>query len=168
MLIGNGRAGKGTFCKVALNSFGLTSKSSSRMGCEMGLYEKFKDMFGYADMEECYNDRHSKRELWYQGICDLCDPNKSAVGRAIYNLHDIYDGCRDDLELNAIKAEGLIDLVIWIDAGDRVQAEGSGSMKLTKDDADIVIYNTTTEAEYIEKVKRFLSALTKGGVSYEC
>ena len=163
MLIGHGRAGKGTFAKVALKSFGLTSKSSSRMGCEMGLYEKFKDMFGYKDMEECYNDRHTKRDLWYQGICDICTPDKATVGRAIFESHDIYDGCRDDVELNAMKAAGLIDLVIWIDAGDRVAHESSSSMKLTRDDADVVIFNTTTEKEYIQKVMQFLAAITGKG-----
>ena len=159
MLIGYGRSGKGTFCKVARNKFDLKAKSSSRMACEMSLYEKFKPIYGYSDIEECYSDRHNKRDIWYQEICKICTPDKTVLGRAIFEDHHIYDGCRDRDELNAMKEAGIVDVTIWVDAGNRIAPESKSSMNITIDDADIVITNMSSESNYVEKVTRLLNAM---------
>lgn len=160
MLLGYGRSGKGTFCTVAEKMFGITSIASSRMACELYLFDLFKDKFGYATVDECYADRHNHRELWYREIQNLNTPDKTTLGRQIYARHPIYDGCRDRDEFEALKAAGLIDLVIWVDAGDRVPPESEKSMNLTIDDADIVIRNYGDEASYLLKVERLIRSFT--------
>lgn len=160
MLLGYGRGGKGTFCAVAEKEFGLTSIASSRMACELYLFDLFKDKFGYKTIDDCYNDRLNHRPLWYKSIQEINTPDKTTLGREIYKRHPIYDGCRDRLEFNALKAAGLIDLVIWVDAGDRIPPESKESMNLTIDDADIIIRNHEDEASYVLRTQNLLKSLT--------
>jgi len=159
MVIGYGRSGKGTFCKIAKELFNLSSIASSRMACELFLFDLFKDKMGYADVEACYADRHNHRQLWYEEIQAINSPDKTTLGTEIYKRHPIYDGCRDRDEFEALKAAGMIDLVIWIDAGERIEPESIKSMNLTINDADVVIRNHDDEASYCPKVIRFLTTL---------
>ena len=160
MLIGYGRSGKGTFCNQAAITKGWASIASSRMASELFLYDQLKDKYGYADIEACYADRHNHRQEWYEAIRDYNTPDKSRLGKKIFGAgYTIYDGCRDREEFETLKAAGVFDIAVWVDAGGRVEPESEKSMQLTMDDADIVICNKTSECDYLLKVQRLLAAL---------
>lgn len=162
MVMGHGRHGKGTFCQIAAKLFNLTSMGSSLYACNTFLFEQIRHQFGYATAEECFADRHrddAMRELWYKAIFGYNTPDRTRLGRGIFEIADIYDGVRDDQEFYALKDAGFIDLAIWIDASERMPLEPATSIKVTANDADIIITNNTTEAEFEAKVIRLLSTL---------
>lgn len=159
MLLGWGRSGKGTFCEVAA-SMGITAMSSSKMASEIGLFDELAEKHGHSSQETFYPNRHIDRDGCYNAICAFVKDDPAKLGRAIFSKYDIYDGCRDGIkELPAIQQEGLFDISIWIDAGDRVPPEPTSSNSVTKAMADIVIENTGSETEYREKVKKVLNLL---------
>lgn len=126
LVLGHGGHGKGTFCKMLEEIYGLTSMSSSQAALPYifpALVEYSGDMglhagVGYATPEEAYERRHQCRELWKELISLYNCPDKSTLAREIISKADIYDGMRCDVEFAA--ARPLFDLVLWVDASDRV------------------------------------------------
>lgn len=161
IVMGEGQHGKGTFCKLATAHFGLTAVSSSRFACDAFLFEQLRETLGYPDADSCFEDRHQHRALWYQAIAQYNTPELSRLGRDIFAKHDIYDGIRSLDELNALREAGLFDLAIWIDASERMPREPASSITVSKANADIIIENNGTEADYETKVIRLLQALTR-------
>src|SRR5699024_11847273 len=89
---------------------------------------------------------------------DYNTPDKSRLVKEILKEHDIYCGLRSIDELKASK--NLFDLVVWIDAEERLGVtESSKSMTIPKSEADIVITNNGTKEEIERKVKKVLSLL---------
>ena len=159
MVMGHGRHGKGTFGDIARNEFGLISLGSSRYACDTFMFDQLKDEYGYQSADECFADRHrsdAMRELWYKGIFGYNTPDRTRLGRGIFEQATIYDGIRDDQEFYALKQAGAFDLAIWIDASDRMPPEPEGSIKVSANDADIILTNNGTPEAYAEKVRRLL------------
>lgn len=164
MLLGYGRAGKGTFCDVA-NKMGMTAISSSYMACKLGAFDALAEKHGFASSEAFYPNRHVDRQGCYEAICDMVAHDRAYLGEKIFEAYNIYDGCRDDQEFYAIRDAGLIDLTIWIEAGDRIPAESADSMKTHRGMADIVLFNDKdgeqAQAEYEARVRNLLTALVR-------
>lgn len=162
MLLGYSRAGKGTFCSIA-ESIGLTSVSSSLRACQLGAFDILAKKHGYFSGDAFYKERHIDRKGCYDAICSMVAHDRAYLGRKIFEQYSIYDGCRDDDEFYAIKDARLIDLTIWIDAGDRVPPESTESMKTHRGMADIVILNDTdgeqAQADYEQRVRRLIKAI---------
>lgn len=163
MLMGEGDCGKGTLCKFVQKEYGITAKSSSEHACEVFMFDQLKDKYGYKTPQECHADRRNHRTEWYDGIYDFNKEKLTALGEDLYSKYDIYDGVRHKDEFAAMKAEGLFDIAIWIDASERTEGESESSMSVTIDMADIVILNNGTEEEYIPKIKALFDVLLKMG-----
>jgi len=161
MLLGYGRAGKGTFCDIA-ESIGLNSVSSSLMACKLGAFNELAKTHGFLSSDAFYAERHIDRQGCYEAICKMVEHDRAYLGRKIFEKYPIYDGCRDDEEFYAIKKAGLIDLTIWIDAGDRVPPESTESMKTHKGMADIIILNdadgSDAQANYELRVRNLITS----------
>lgn len=141
MIFGDKRHGKDTACEYLRDKYGVTFASSSEFANKLFLFDKIKDEFGYKTPEECFEDRHNHRQLWYEEIKAFNTPDLANLGRKIFQYNSIYCGIRDNEEFAALKKENLFDVAIWIDASERKPPEGKESMKLSKDDADIIIDN---------------------------
>lgn len=141
IIFGYAQHGKDTACEYLRDRYGLTFSASSMFACRTFLYEQIKDRFGYRTMSACFEDRGAHRQLWYEAIRDYNTPDRTRLGRGIFAEHAVYCGIRDREEFEALRAEGAFNLAIWIDASQRVPAESTDSMKLTKADADLVIDN---------------------------
>lgn len=159
MLMGEGDCGKGTFSKFIAAEYGLSTMSSSEHACDLFMFDKLKDKYGYSTPLECYNDRRNHRVEWYEGIYDFNKDNLTALAESLYSQYDIYDGVRHILEFNAIKKAGLFDISIWIDAGERTEGESQDSISVTREMADIIILNNGTEEEFLLKIQRVFSLL---------
>jgi hypothetical protein len=157
LVVGQGRHGKDEFCKVA-EKFGFTFSSSSWFMAEKLVYPMIKERMGYKTLEECYEDRHNHRQLWYDIITEYNAENPSKLTKELLSKYDIYCGMRNPRELNACK--DLFDLKIWIDAHERLgSTETSSSNNITKNDCDIIIENNGTLAEFREKCKNLMVIL---------
>lgn len=162
MIMGEKRHGKDTLCEYLRDTYGVTFGSSSKTACDLFLFEKIKKLLGYQTPEEAFNDRDNHRQLWYEEIKAYNEANGlDALGKVIYSNHQIYCGIRDKDEFMALKNGGLIDLTIWIDASERLPPESSNSMKLSKEDADIIISNNGNKAEFLNKIDKFYRAVLK-------
>jgi dephospho-CoA kinase len=143
LIIGHARHGKDTFADLLKEFCGITSKSSSEAASEIFLYQQLKSKWGYNSPEECFNDRVNHREEWYKAICDYNTPDKTRLSKDIINIADCYVGMRDKEEFLACKEAGLFDLIIWVDASERLANESKLSFNIDKVDADIIIENNS-------------------------
>jgi hypothetical protein len=61
---------------------------------------------------------------------------------------------RDREEINECMRQGLFDVIIWVDASERLPLEDPSSFDIDKTCADIIIENNGTYDEFLEKVIR--------------
>jgi dephospho-CoA kinase len=153
-IIGYGRHGKDTCAEIITNKTGLKSLSSSMFCSEKIVFPKLKNLYGYINPEDCFNDRSNHRKEWYELIKDYCKNDLTRLTREIIENSDIYIGIRDIHEFKASKH--LFDLVIWVDASERLVPESVDSCTVTKDCADIIIENNGTFEEFYGKVTRLI------------
>jgi len=148
IILGAARSGKDSLAELWNKNFGLTYKSSSEMANELFIYDELKDKYGYSTIEECFEDRMNRRTEWYKMICGFNKNDKARLTKAILNEYDCYVGMRDDEEFKASKH--LFDLIIWVDASERIPTPDS-SNKISKDDAHFIITNNGDWSSFVEK-----------------
>lgn len=159
MVFGYKRHGKDASCEYIERTFGLSFKSSSYFACETFLFEQMRETHGYASIDECFEDRVNHREYWYNAIRDYNNGDRCRLGRGIFESHPIYCGIRDREEFETLRAEGMFDLAIWIDASDRLPPEDASSMNLNQADADIVVSNNGTLEQLHQNIDNLFAML---------
>jgi len=161
LIVSGKRSGKDTMAEILHEEFGLSYKGSSQAAADMFIYDELREKYGYETPEECFEDRHNHRPEWYQMICDYNKDDRTRLAKGILEMADCYVGMRDRDEITACLNEKLFDLVIWVDASERVEPEGSDSFNIDKSCADIIIDNNGTEEEFRNRVIRLGSVLSK-------
>lgn len=162
MVFGHKRHGKDTVCEYLRDNYAISFASSSYMACELFLFDIIKDRFGYKTVDEAFEDRGNHRQIWYEEIKAFNVMNGlDSLGKVIFRNNSVYCGIRDKEEFDALKVGGYFDLAIWVDASDRLPPEESESMKLTKEDADIVITNNEDKASLYKKLDRLFETALK-------
>ncbi len=161
LVMGYARHGKDTVADIIAQRYGLKFTSSS-MFCAEHVMMPYFDMFvedelRYNSAEECFEDRGNHRQEWYEQIRDYNRPDASALGRAIFEEHDIYCGLRSRAEFNALKNSDMFDVSVWVDAQDRgVPPEGNDSCTVRPWMADYVIDNGGDEEQLHFNVTQLL------------
>ena len=154
LIIGNMRHGKDTLAEIMNEEFGMTFVSSSQAAADIFLYDLLKEKYGYRDSVECFEDRVNHRQEWYEAICDYNKDDRAKLAKGILEMADCYVGMRDRDEITECINQGLFDLIVWVDASDRLPLEDASSFNIDKSCADIVIENNGTFEEFKEKVVR--------------
>lgn len=154
LVIGAARWGKDSFAEILNLEFGYTFESSSQAAANIFLYDLLKDKYKYLTPEECFEDRMNHRQEWYEAICDYNKDDKAKLAKGILERSDCYVGMRDRDEITECINQGLFDLIVWVDASDRLPLEDASSFNIDKSCADIVIENNGTFEEFKEKVVR--------------
>lgn len=157
-VIGYARHGKDTCAEVFRDNYGYGFDSSSKFCSELFIFDKLKDKYNYETAEECFNDRVNHRAEWFDMIKEYVSNDPSILSREILKHNDIYVGIRDAKEFYA--SEKLFDLIIWVDASERLPKEDISSCNLDKSMADIIIDNNSTHEEFKRKVLRLGKILT--------
>jgi predicted HAD superfamily Cof-like phosphohydrolase len=140
LILGHGRHGKDTVAElISLHGYEFTS--SSRFCADEIIFPALAPIYGYKTADECYQDRGAHRAEWFQLIADYNTPDASMLGRAIFADNDIYVGLRSKREFHALRNAGLFDVVIWVDASDRLPPEDASSISVEPWMADFVIEN---------------------------
>jgi hypothetical protein len=144
LILGHARHGKGTVATMMNEIFGLTSKSSSVAASEIFLFDALKDKYGYSSPEECFEDRVNHRTEWYNLICEYNEDDKARLAKEIMKANDIYDGMRDNGEIEECKRQGVFDLIIGIyDPRKPLEPASSFNIDMNKH-SDIIINNSGT------------------------
>lgn len=161
LIVGHARHGKDTVAELLKEYYDLDFVSSSQACADIFIYDALKDKYGYKTPEECFQDRVNHRDEWYQMICDYNKEDKAKLAKEILKYNNTYVGMRDWSEIQECLKQELFDLVIWVDASERLPQENSSSFNITKADADIIIENNGTLDELKEKIKRIGKLLKK-------
>lgn len=161
LVLGNMRHGKDSFAEILNEEFGIRFQSSSQASADIFLYDALKDKYGYKTPEECFEDRVNHRPEWKQMICDYNKDDRAKLAKAILKDSDCYVGMRDKEEIDECMRQGLFDLIIWVDASERLPLEPASSFNIDKTCADIIIENNGTFEEFKDKVLRFGKILYK-------
>jgi hypothetical protein len=163
LIIGHARHGKDTLAEYWRDEYGMTFRSSSMACCEAFIFGALRIACGYPTIEDCYRDRVNRRALWHDMISDYNKEDPARLGKLIVRDmgNDCYVGMRSKREVEACMSEGLFDLVVWVDALDRLPPEDVSSFDIDKSIADIVISNNGTFSEFHQ-----LASLV-GGVIFE-
>lgn len=156
LVLGYGRHGKDTFTELLADKYGVKFSSSSWMAAKIFLYEKLKGVFGYENIDQCYDDRHNHRKLWFDEITNFNTPDKTKLAKEIMKENDIYVGMRNVDEFLQCQKDKVFDVVVWVDASDRVEyKESSESCNVTPVLADYIINNNGTLSDLDREVTLF-------------
>ena len=154
-IIGSMRMGKDSMAEILRDEFGMTFESSSQSAADIFLYDLLKEKYGYETSEECFEDRHNHRQEWYEAICEYNKDDKARLANGIVERTGCYVGMRDREEIKECIKQGLFDLIVWVDASDRLPEEPATSFNIDRSCADVIIENNGTYKEFYEKVLRF-------------
>lgn len=145
MILGYARHGKDTVAEILRDNLKLKFASSSFAAAEKVMVP-FLAAKGitYASLDECYADRVNHRQDWYEQIKAYNNPDAAKLAREIYKDNDIYVGMRSDIELEAVRKEGLFNYSIWVDRSKHVAPEPSTSCSVTPAMAHHVLDNNGT------------------------
>lgn len=148
------RHGKDTVAELLKEYYDISYISSSQACLEIFIYDILKNKYGYKTPEECFNDRVNHRDEWYKLICDYNNEDKSRLAKEIIKNYNTYVGMRDPSEFKECVKQNLFNLIIWVDASERLPEENTSSFNINKKHADIIIDNNGTLEELKEKIKR--------------
>lgn len=138
LILGHKQHGKGTFCELLKKYHHIDSISSSTYANNKFIFPTLAPIYGYSTAEECFEDRHSHREEWFELIKSYNTPDATRMAREMLELCPAYDGMRNDIEFFGCLSIRLFDLILWVDAADRKPLESEKSMKI-KFDPNIMI-----------------------------
>lgn len=155
LVISHKRWGKDTFAEILYKNFGFKYKSSSQAASEIFLYDLLKEKYNYKTPVECFEDRFNHRPEWFQAIREYNKDDKARLAKEILKNSSSYIGMRDKEEIEECNRQKLFDLIIWIDASERLPEEDSNSFNIDKSYADIIIDNNGTYDEFKKRVIRF-------------
>jgi len=161
LILGHQRHGKDTFAEILHEEFGLTFVSSSQAAADIFIYDELKDKYGYKTSEECFEDRVNHRAEWYNMICEYNVSDRARLAKGILENSDCYVGMRDRDEIDECMKQGLFDIIIWVDASERLPQEDPSSFNIDKSCADIIVENNLDFERFKEKVIRLGKILFK-------
>lgn len=158
-VMGHGGHGKDTVCEYLRDVYGLTFESSSHYACQTFLYDQLKPVYGYQSIDECYADRHQHRAEWFDAIVAYNTPDLGRLGTELLAQYDVYCGIRNVEEFETLKARGLVNIAIWVDASERLPLEPSDSITVTRDHADYVLYNNDSLNALYRQIRLLVDTL---------
>jgi len=154
LVVGSARHGKDTFAEILSQEFDMTFESSSQAASDIFLYESLRGKYKYKTPQECFEDRMNHRQEWYELICEYNKDDKARLAKGILERTDCYVGMRDSVEIKECLKQKLFDIVIWVDASERLPMEDASSFNIDKSCADIVVENNDTLEDFFNKVIR--------------
>lgn len=160
LVVGHGRHGKDTVCEYLRDAYGLPFFSSSVAAGAAILPILEAAGYQYRNFSEAFHDRHNHRAAWYHAIALYNSTDATRLARSIFEAGaQVYCGMRRKAELDACVEAGLFDLIIWVDASERVPPEDSSSIDIAAADADVVILNNGTIGELYARIDRLMQVI---------
>lgn len=160
-VLGHMRSGKDTLAEIFNEEFGLTYKSSSMAAAEIFIFNVLKYKYKYKTLNECFEDRVNHRAEWHKLICDYNKNDKARLAKDILENSNCYVGMRDTEEINECIKQNLFDLIIWVDASERLPEEDKSSFNIDKSCTDIIIENNGDYQTFRNKVIRLGKVIFK-------
>lgn len=150
LLVGGGRSGKDTAGEIieqhtGWKFAGTTSKYLCRhVAAKLGLPE-----------DVAYARRHESdamRVVWFETGNELRKDDPALLAREAFAHGDVTGGVRGKPEIEAIIAENLADLIVWVSR----DVPPDPTMEFGREYADVVLDNNGTLDEFRRKVTRLM------------
>ena len=157
--------GKDQFCTFLLKASKGTIrfKDTSRILCQQIIYPLW-GIHHYDCEIDCYYDRKVNRAKWYNLLEEYSRNDKTSIANQVFLHSDIYCGLRSKEQLEALRRENCIAVLVWIDATARTKTtESLESCTITAKDADVIITNNGTLKQLEQKAVAFLSRYSTHG-----
>lgn len=145
-VVGMGRAGKDTAAEFLAGRFHLKPVRSSSLTAK----PLVAHMVG-GDPEVVYAERHQHREFWIHACNQLRATDLTRLARWCLGACDHAVGLRGKTEFEAVMAQGVCDLSVWVDR----DVPDDPTTEFPRDFCDLVIENRGTLAEFHAKLLRF-------------
>ena len=139
LIHGHARHGKDTLAEIWAEHYGFKYEGSSQAANRLFMFDKLAPVYGYATPEECFEDRVNHRKEWFDAIEAFNTPDAGRLAQHIVDSGNSYVGMRSFREFRASVLK--FDLIIWVDASDRLPPEDESSFDIPRWAADIVIEN---------------------------
>lgn len=146
LVLGYSRHGKDTVAEYISGKYGLTLSSATHMAAELFIYDALKDKYGYNSIDSCVLDRTNHRQEWFDLFNDYCKDDETRFIREVLQKSDIYVGLREKTQILKAISEKLFDIIIWVDASDRLPVDKT-AFTVTPDIADHIVDNNDTLEE---------------------
>jgi hypothetical protein len=156
IICGHGRHGKDTACEWLKDKHKRKFVSSSWFLTKPVIWPVLGSK--YNTIQECFEDRHNHRQIWYDLITAYNTPDASRLGREIFAEYDIYCGLRNRNELIALK-QCMPVTVVWVDRSKLLPPESSASNTITEQDADYVLDNNHTLSYLYDQIDNLMHEL---------
>lgn len=150
LVCGPGRAGKDTALDylasiTTLRNAGSTSKYITPYAAgQLGISE--------AEAYRRRNESDEMRERWRQLGDEYRRDDPALFVRMALRHGDMTGGCRTVEEIEAVRAEHLVDLIVWIN---NPRVPHDPSLKFSIEAADVIIPNHWSLPEFEQRLRRF-------------
>lgn len=151
LIIGPARHGKDSLAEIWRDNFGCSFISSSQAASDIFIYKALKLKYGYLTPEQCFEDRINHRAEWYDLIVGYNKDNKTKLAEKILEKSDCYVGMRDREEIEKSRKDGLFNIIVWVDASERMPGESKESFNIDKSCADVIIENNNSLRKFTNK-----------------
>lgn len=116
----------------------------------------------YPNERSCWLDRRNHRQFWCDEIERYHKYDKARMYREMAETHDIIDGLRKQADLAACRAEGIVQIAIWIERPNCIDP----TCEIRASDCDAVIRNDGTLAEFLGRLREWAdNVLTKSATT---
>lgn len=162
LILGYARHGKDTVAEMLRDHYGFNFMSSSEFVGREILWDNW-GCSKYDSFEEMFDDRSNHRVQWMEMIAAYNTPDKTKTASTMIERgFDLYVGMRRLDELEACKAAGMFDSILWVDRSDHLPVE-EGSMDITKENcgADVIINNNGTLQQLEESVAIYVETFLR-------
>lgn len=166
MILAPARWGKDTVAELLEKLAGYKFVSSSEFACKKVVFPQIKNRFGYTTPEECFKDRHKDDQMrarWFNLIQLYSKDDRTRLSKEIFEVNDLYVGCRNHKEFIPTMEQGIADMTIWVDASKRVKPEPKTSMTITREMVEqyphYIIDNNGIEDDLRANVSRMIKEL---------
>lgn len=152
LVLGDGGHGKDEAAMLIAKHWGLKYKPTSEIVIAEDIFPIVKDILPYQTGIEFFENRSKHRPLLYELIHLVTMKDPERFVQKVLLESDIHVGIRNRTEFEGAKHN--FDLIVYIDAFNRVPRENRKSMQLNTSDADIVIPNNTTVEDLERRIIR--------------
>jgi cytidylate kinase len=149
LILGHGRHGKDTVAELLAQKYDLKFTSSSMAACKAFIFQALSFM-NYATFQECFDDRHNHRGLWYELIRAVNCKDRAKLCKHILAKSNMYVGMRCEEEYKSSKH--LFDHIIYVSAFERIKDKDE-TMKIKHAKEMICIFNNGTEEELAKQIQ---------------
>lgn len=148
LILGHGQHGKDTVGAMLDDEYDLKSISSSLFALHEAVWPTMCDQ--YDNKIECFDDRHNRRQEWFDLITAYNTPDKARLVKGLLKTHDVYTGLRCKEEYEAAKE--YFGLILWVDRHLFVPLEDT--MKIKFNDEMVWINNNSDLGYTLWQIQR--------------